>query len=116
MMYISAYPIAMTIRSSNVYEERSLGIYSDDPDYEHFSQKHQKKSPFAWFRQGVLAPAKESSGRYFLKQQIRAQLAHDLWWLVLAIWLIMIVEAGNFEGDPALFSVFNVIFETVSGK
>jgi potassium uptake Trk family protein len=29
MMYISAFPVVITIRHSNVYEERSLGIYSD---------------------------------------------------------------------------------------
>ncbi|KAH8596803.1 cation transport protein-domain-containing protein [Bisporella sp. PMI_857] len=30
MMYISAYPIVITMRHSNVYEERSLGIYAGD--------------------------------------------------------------------------------------
>ena len=30
MMYISAFPVAMTIRTTNVYEERSLGIYAKD--------------------------------------------------------------------------------------
>ncbi len=34
MMYISVYPVVITMRHSNVYEERSLGIYSDDPDGE----------------------------------------------------------------------------------
>ncbi|KAF2100202.1 TrkH-domain-containing protein, partial [Rhizodiscina lignyota] len=96
MMYISVYPVVITIRNSNVYEERSLGIYADDPagspDTNH---KHEKS--------------------YFVQQQLRAQLAHDLWWLVLAIWLITIIEGGQFERDPADFSVFNVIFEVVSG-
>ena len=30
MMYISAYPVLIPLRSSNVYEERSLGIYKKD--------------------------------------------------------------------------------------
>ena len=30
MMYISVYPVVITMRHSNVYEERSLGIYADD--------------------------------------------------------------------------------------
>jgi Trk-type K+ transport system membrane component len=30
MMYISVYPVTMTIRSTNVYEERSLGIFADE--------------------------------------------------------------------------------------
>lgn len=29
-MYISVYPVVITIRHSNVYDERSLGIYSGD--------------------------------------------------------------------------------------
>ena len=58
---------------------------------------------------------KENSRWYFIQQQFRAQLAHDLWWLVLAVWLIMICETGSFDDDPADFSVFNVIFEVVSG-
>src|SRR6187402_3744546 len=31
MMYLSAYPVAIAMRSSNVYEERSLGIYTNEP-------------------------------------------------------------------------------------
>ncbi len=30
MMYISAFPLTLTMRSTNVYEERSLGIYAED--------------------------------------------------------------------------------------
>lgn len=32
MMYISVYPVVITMRHSNVYEERSLGIYADDDE------------------------------------------------------------------------------------
>lgn len=31
MMYISCFPVVITLRHTNVYEERSLGIYSGDP-------------------------------------------------------------------------------------
>ena len=30
MMYVSAFPVTMTIRNTNVYEERSLGLYAED--------------------------------------------------------------------------------------
>jgi len=50
----------------------------------------------------------------FISQQIRGQLAHDLWWLVLAILVISTIETGHFLADPVAFSVFNVIFEVVS--
>jgi Trk-type K+ transport system membrane component len=32
MMYISVFPIAMSIRNTNVYEEQSLGIYAADDE------------------------------------------------------------------------------------
>jgi Trk-type K+ transport system membrane component len=117
MMYISAFPIAITIRNSNVYEERRLGIYTNDPGYDHTAAKTPKKAGvFSWMKNQITAPTNESSRRYFVQQQLRAQLAHDLWWLGLAIFLIMIVEGNSFESNPAVYSVFNVIFETVSGK
>lgn len=55
----------------------------------------------------------ESRG-YFVRQQLRGQLAHDLWWIVLSIFFIMITETSNFERDPVSYSAFNVIFEVVS--
>jgi Trk-type K+ transport system membrane component len=114
MMYISAFPIAITIRNSNVYEERSLGIYADDPGYD--SVAKAKGSAIGWLKQRFGLVSEEPTKRYFVQQQLRAQLAHDLWWLVLAVFLIMIIEGGQFESNPAVFSVFNVIFEVVSGK
>ncbi|KAK8208556.1 cation transport protein-domain-containing protein [Phyllosticta capitalensis] len=118
MMYISVYPVVITMRNSNVYEERSLGIYSDDPIY---SDTHNEKSLIGLVVRRLRGSPGQSDGggphtkSYFLRQQLRAQLAHDLWWLVLAVFIIMIIEGGQFERDPANFSVFNVIFETVSG-
>ena len=32
MMYISVYPIAVSIRRTNVYEEKSLGIYASEEE------------------------------------------------------------------------------------
>ena len=38
MMYISVYPVAISVRRTNVYEEQSLGVYSDrEEDAEHGS-------------------------------------------------------------------------------
>lgn len=121
MMYISVYPVVITMRNSNVYEERTLGIYADDPLYidrklertnSHPSRFWQKTADLN--RMLTSAPAIEDGKGYFVRQQLRAQLAHDLWWIVLAVFLIMIIEGGQFSRDPATFSVFNVLFETVS--
>jgi Trk-type K+ transport system membrane component len=118
MMYISAYPIAITIRNSNEYEERSLGIFSDDPFYDSM-QKYEDTiaNPWNWFRhKHITKSLRQQSRWYFVRQQLRAQLSHDLWWLVLAVFLVMVVEGASFEANPIEFSVFNVIFEVVSGK
>ncbi len=50
----------------------------------------------------------------FIHQQMQGQLAHDIWWLVLAVLVIVIIESKHFDADPVNFSVFNIIFEVVS--
>ena len=120
MMYISVYPVVITMRNSNVYEERSLGIYADDPGYA--AQQSQKFAGignlFGGLRRhltGEGMTSQEVRGSYFVRQQLQAQLAHDAWFLAFAVFLISIIEGGQFEKDPATFSVFNILFEVVSG-
>lgn len=113
MMYISVYPVVITIRNTNVYEERSLGIYADDPGYVTLSS-FPKNSFLGKLRNTLTNRPFEQTKSYFVRQQLRAQLAHDLWWIVLAVFIIMIIEGSKFEDNPAVFSVFNVIFEVVS--
>lgn len=55
------------------------------------------------------------SNTTFVRHQLRAQLAHDAWTIILALFLIMIIEAPKFGTDPAVFSVFNFLFDIVSG-
>ncbi|KAB8215050.1 cation transport protein-domain-containing protein [Aspergillus novoparasiticus] len=105
MMYIAVYPVVITMRSSNVYEERSLGIYAGEPTPKaNPLDHHQEKSP----------KTVPTSRLYFVKQQLHVQLAYDIWWLALAVIIISIVEAGSFTRDPVVYSVFNIIFETIS--
>ncbi|KAI1772564.1 TrkH-domain-containing protein [Hypoxylon cercidicola] len=130
MMYISVYPVVITMRHSNVYEERSLGIYGEDPTYSNVltrpvshgqsgnqvqSLSRMIRAAFAeWYGVGVAPEQREESRISFISHQIRGQLSHDLWWLVLAVLLIMIIETKHFIEDPVTFSVFNTVFEVVS--
>ncbi|KAI1761151.1 TrkH-domain-containing protein [Hypoxylon sp. FL1150] len=130
MMYISVYPVVITMRHSNVYEERSLGIYGEDPTYSNVLTRpisHDQagsrvqslsriiRAAFAeWYGVGVAPEQREESRISFISHQIRGQLSHDLWWLVLAVLLIMIIETKHFIEDPVTFSVFNTVFEVVS--
>ncbi|KAJ5904008.1 hypothetical protein N7504_006391 [Penicillium tannophilum] len=108
MMYISVYPVVITMRHSNVYEERSLGIYADDPSVNTDDETYSESS-------SPSTPKSPASGRlYFIRHQLRAQMAFDLWWIALAVIIICIVEAGQFTRDPVTYSAFNIIFETVS--
>lgn len=178
MMYISVYPVVITIRHSNVYEERSLGIYSgdnlsgsdsdpelnaplrseDDNNFESqppasngvlsmasplirrlsrsgaaadigqafqrtFTMngvgvpplKHSNKKAGSFPALGRLDGSGNPNSRIsFISQQIHGQLAHDIWWLVVAVLVIATIETAHFLGDPVSFSIFNIIFEVVS--
>ncbi|KAJ6031721.1 hypothetical protein N7540_002453 [Penicillium herquei] len=114
MMYVSAFPVLVTMRNTNVYEERSLGIYAND----------ESESPANTSRSNVFVDlirhhlgrpsASETSRGYFVHQQLRSQLSHDLWWIALAVLFIAIAESDHFNAQPVAFSTFNIIFEVVS--
>lgn len=187
MMYISVYPVVITMRHSNVYEERSLGIYnsaelesSDDDETEagtidriispssapsrrttghesvysrtsanarpsglvrRISQStpaadvgHVLRRTFTTFRGVGVPPAKHPSHKHsdtsmprrhkakrnrdnrtgFIQQQMHGQLAHDIWWLALAVLIITAIETRHYDEDPLHHSIFNIIFEVVS--
>jgi potassium uptake Trk family protein len=92
MMYISVFPIAIAIRSSNTYEEKSLGIYAADIDLD------DSEKPTS-----------------YITRHIQNQLSFDLWYIFLGIFCISIAEADRIadNADPA-FAIFPVFFEVVS--
>jgi hypothetical protein len=88
MMYISVFPIAISLRKTNVYEEKSLGIYSAD---------------------------EEESGSSYVSTHLRRQLSFDLWFVFLGFFLISIIEGGRLENTKEVqFTLFSVLFEIVS--
>ncbi|KAJ3572113.1 hypothetical protein NP233_g3294 [Leucocoprinus birnbaumii] len=103
MMYISIYPIALSVRSTNVYEEQSLGVFpqdEEDPDEKFESTGPNRIS--VWSR--------------YLTMHIRRQLAFDMWWLAIAVFLICIIERHqiNNPDNNTWFNIFNIMFEVVS--
>jgi hypothetical protein len=197
MSYTAAYPHIITMRSSNVYEERSLGIYEGDQAEE--EQLHSASSslfdvnadvsnqtelpsdnnrnwdiassppstrsiekisavgrrgtafvgrqiqrrmtgfqgvgvavaqtpapPIKPLRRAVTADFRQASvhslhnhppvsAPSLVSQQVRGQLSHDLWWIALALFLIALIETRHSLADPVTYSVFNMLFEIVSG-
>ncbi|RHZ48952.1 putative potassium uptake transporter [Aspergillus thermomutatus] len=92
MMYISIFPIAISIRASNTYEESALGLYPSDH-----------------------AELDESNGMNYVLTHMRNQLSFDLWYIFLGIFCICATEARRImdPSEPA-FSVFAIFFEVVS--
>ena len=92
MMYISVFPIAISVRRTNVYEEKSLGIYarSEDEDEE----------------------GREPS---YIGAHLRKQLQFDLWFIFLGLFIIAIAEGRRIQReDSDAFSLFSCLFEIVS--
>ncbi|BCS06118.1 potassium transporter [Aspergillus luchuensis IFO 4308] len=118
MMYVSAYPVLVTMRNTNVYEERSLGIYAHDNTDDETEEKASPNMFIQLVRHHLLgrqdASTPEASRSYFVHQQLRSQLSHDLWWIALAVFLIAIAESGNYSRMPVAYSTLNIIFEVVS--
>ncbi|KAK6520226.1 hypothetical protein TWF506_000506 [Arthrobotrys conoides] len=104
MMYIGVYPVVITIRRSNEYLYRSLGIYEGD------DEERADDDTIYELRQDKIKPFLG-----FFTSQLKAQLSHDIWFLVLCIWVIVVIEAKRIEADPNNFSFFNICFEAVSG-
>ncbi|KAL8673629.1 MAG: hypothetical protein Q9168_001935 [Polycauliona sp. 1 TL-2023] len=86
VMYVSSFPIIMALRQTNTYEEQSIGLDAKSPD---------KKG--------------------HLSTHLQNQLTYDLWFMIVAWFLICIVErTALMESHPG-FQIFNILFEVTSG-
>lgn len=93
MMYISVFPIAISLRRTNVYEEKSLGVYGPDDDENDDNQT---------------APS-------YIGTHLRRQLGFDLWYVCLGLFIITIVEGDRIANtDQYSFQIWAVLFEVVS--
>lgn len=70
MMYISVYPIAMAMRYSSDYEDRSVALYADDE-----------------------ALDERKGSKTYLVTHMRNQLSFDLWYVFLGVFCICATES-----------------------
>ena len=92
MMYISVFPIAISVRRTNVYEEKSLGIYTNGGE----NDEH----------------ANEPS---YVGAHLRRQLSFDLWYIFLGLFIIAIAEGNHIRNmNEDSFTMYSCLFEIVS--
>jgi potassium uptake Trk family protein len=84
LMYTSSYPMVLTLRKTNTYEERSIGLQEHDGSAAGIASHLQK------------------------------QLAYDIWFQFFAFFLVCIIERGNIRRQDPGFSEFNILFEVTS--
>ena len=93
MMYISVFPIAISMRRTNVYEEKSLGIYAGGND----------------------DAEDDSNEPSYVGAHLRKQLSFDLWYVFLGLFIIAIVEGNRLQNtNEYAFTIFSVLFEIIS--
>ncbi|KAK8064971.1 hypothetical protein PG997_011718 [Apiospora hydei] len=197
IMYLAAYPEIIVMRNSNVYEERSLGLYSSEEaekqeeeedaaslnemvesarspllsptshrfdtmshatgastksikmlsavgrrgtafvgrqiqkrmnDFQgvgvdtgrvrrpsHPTLKRAQHIPFENLNGPTAPTATPEGGISLVSQHLRGQLSHDMWSIAAALFLVTLIETSHSIADPRTFSVFNFLFEIVSG-
>lgn len=92
MMYISVFPIAISVRRTNVYEEKSLGIYGSTSE-----EADDDKEP------------------NYVGAHLRRQLGFDLWYIALGLFIIAIAEGDRLANtNDYAFTLFAVLFEIIS--
>ena len=75
MMYISVYPIAMSVRSTNVYEERSLGVFAEpDPEDEEEPSGEGRRTK-VWGN--YLARPRDQNVKHTTYMHMRTQIRND---------------------------------------
>jgi potassium uptake Trk family protein len=75
MMYVAVFPIAISVRASNIYEETTLGVYTKENDVD------------------------ETNGQSYIMAHIQNQLTFDLWYIFIGVFFICIAEAGKISDN-----------------
>ncbi|KAH7328478.1 cation transport protein-domain-containing protein [Stachybotrys elegans] len=92
MMYISVFPIAISIRRTNVYEEKSLGVYPEP---------HQDNDIDG-----------DPNALSYVGSHLRRQLSFDLWFIFLGLFILAITEGSKIQAGR--FDLFAILFEIIS--
>ncbi|MCJ1261314.1 hypothetical protein MMC22_001178 [Lobaria immixta] len=92
-VYTSAISIIISLRSTNVYEEKPLAVESKSIN------EKKRMSGSEWL---------------YIATHLRGQLASDACFLFFAFFLICAIERTNLAGAAPGFSTFNILFDIIS--
>ena len=107
MMYISALPLAISMRRTNVYEEQSLGLFEDSKLVDEVEEITDEE--------GNRKVLRAVPTRSFIGSHLRLQLSHDLWFLFVSLFIICICESKKImDFNVPECTIFGIFFEIVS--
>ncbi|KIY46038.1 TrkH-domain-containing protein [Fistulina hepatica ATCC 64428] len=111
MMYISVCEtdVRHSVRSTNVYEDQTFGVFPDE-------EEKGRKIDRQFAASNLHAQSRMSVWGRYLASHARKQLAFDMWWLGLSLFLICIIERAGIEdtANCTWFNEFTILFELVS--
>lgn len=118
MMLVSAYPVSISMRASAFRDNpTSADVAETAYNLGTLSPRHST-SYTANLRQrltNLLTASARNEHAATVLQRVRAQATEDVCIVGLATFAILVIEAAQFDADPASFSAFNVLFECISG-
>ncbi|KAI9343383.1 cation transport protein-domain-containing protein [Pilaira anomala] len=123
-MYISVYPVAISMRNSNVYQERALGIYHGQDDNNEEENEYEHSSNTSNFihrlkRSTTISSVMTSSKKvlrkpdFFVMTQIQRQLTSEICWVICCIFAICVIEAEAIMSISPI-TIASIIYECVS--
>ncbi|ORZ22567.1 cation transporter [Absidia repens] len=124
-MYIGVYPVAISMRNSNVYQERSLGMYRTENDFHETDDcgNNGRSSGDGIIlnlrKQRTISSMVTTSRKlfqqpdFFVMTQIQRQLTKDICWVIVGIFCVCILEAQTIM-SPSPITIATVIYECVS--
>ncbi|KAI7898077.1 cation transport protein-domain-containing protein [Cokeromyces recurvatus] len=118
-MYISVYPVAISMRNSNVYQERALGIYSNQDENMEYLEMSSSSAHRQLKRHSTMSSIATTSRKilrkpnFFVMTQIQHQLTSEICWVIASIFAICVIESeAILSVSPITMS--SIIYECVS--
>ncbi|KAI9313272.1 cation transport protein-domain-containing protein [Dichotomocladium elegans] len=115
------YPVGISIRNSNIYQERELGIYGDHNDDDEqgrasSSRLYQEKLHRVPSLNSVMSSSRKllnTRPSFYVMTHLQRQLTHELFWLFAGIFCICVIESDKIMSRSPV-TALTVIYECVS--